>query len=352
MTAPAPESAAAFALGAHRSEATIIEAATRREFLIGSVALAALIAGCGSGEEQATGDGTVGDGYPRTIVDDAGESVVIDRRPQRVACVANLWDLDTVLALGVVPVQFGVREGFAEMIGAPNRSWEWHENALAELGGTSERISLGESIDTERIAAAEPDLIIGDDGVADSRSQLESLAPVVQIASFDWRANLEMIGEALDRRDRADELIADTDARMSAALEGLDVGGATVGLIAAYDTSMFYGLGHESIPAVDLFRRAGFTTVAALSDGATADAPRPEFSAENADVLADADVLVVFDFGSAGIVETGLFTSLPSVAAGRVVVLEQGEVAQGFSTLSPLNLDLCIDVVRRAAELL
>ncbi|OZC59142.1 hypothetical protein CH276_21995 [Rhodococcus sp. 06-470-2] len=348
MTAPAP----AIAIGATQLETGTIEAATRREFLIGSVAIAALLAGCGTGEEQAPGDETAADGYPRTIVDDAGESVVIDRRPQRVACVANLWDLDTVLALGVVPVQFGVREGFAEMTGAPNRSWEWHENALTELGGSSERISLGESIDTERIAAAEPDLIIGDDGVAESRSQLESLAPVLQIAYFDWRRNLQIIGDALDRRDRADELISDTEARMSAALEGLDVAGATVGLIAAYDTATFYGLGHESIPAVDLFRRAGFTTVAALSDGATADAPRPEFSAENADILADADVLVVFDFGSTGIVDTGLFTSLPSVAAGRVVVLEQGEVAQGFSTLSPLNLDICIDVVRRAAELL
>ncbi|AMY21568.1 ABC transporter substrate-binding protein [Rhodococcoides fascians] len=332
--------------------AASVEAATRREFLIGSVALAALLAGCATGDEQSSGDGTAGDGYPRTIVDDAGESVVIARRPQRVACVANLWDLDTVLSLGVVPVQFGVREGFSEMIGAPDKSWEWHEKALTEIGGTSERISLGDSIDVERIAAGEPDLIIGDDGMADLRSQLEALAPVVQIAAFDWRRNLQMIGDALDRRERADELIAQTEARMSAALDGLDAGGATVGLIAAYDTSTFYGLGHESIPAVDLFQRAGFETVAALSDVATADAPRTEFSAENADILAEADVLVVFDFGSAGIAKTGLFTSLPSVASGRVVVLEQGEVAQGFSTLSPLNLDLCIDVVRRAAELL
>lgn len=326
---------------------------TRREFVIGTSAIAALLmAGCGSDDDGAAGETGDDTSYPRTVVDDAGESVDLTTRPERIVCTANLWDLDALLSLGVSPVQFGVRD-FSEFTGSTLGTWPWHEDALQGVSNV-ERISLGESINVEKIASARPDLIVGDDLLADVRSQLEAIAPVMQIAYFDWRKNLRMLGDALDRRETADELIADTEARMASALNGIDVSEATIGLVASYDSSTFYGLGHDSIPAVDLFRRAGFTTIDALSEGATAEAPRPEFSVERAEILAEADVILLFNYGSPDdrITDTPLFQTLPAVQHQRVIVLEQGELAQGFSTLSPLNLDLCVAVVQEAARLL
>ena len=65
---------------------------------------------------------------------------------------------------------------------------------------------------------------------------------------------------------------------------------------------------------------------------------------------------MLFDYGNdgtnaSGILENPLFTQLPAVQAGRLVVLKQGEMAQGMSTISPINVEFCLEVVRQAGEL-
>lgn len=73
-------------------------------------------------------------------------------------------------------------------------------------------------------------------------------------------------------------------------------------------------------------------------------------------MLEPAQVIVLFDYGGDGTNDSGilanpLFLALPAVKAGRLVVLTQGELAQGMSTISPINRDFCLDVVRQAATL-
>lgn len=46
-----------------------------------------------------------------------------------------------------------------------------------------------------------------------------------------------------------------------------------------------------------------------------------------------------------------LFTRLPAAAAGRVVRVEQGPVAQALAIQSPLNLDTVLPIIREAAAL-
>lgn len=331
---------------------------TRRTLLGAGLALTALLAACGTDEaREAAGGGD--DAYPRTVTDGAGVDVVIPTRPRRIACGQNVWDLDAVLALGVAPVQMGLRD-FAEYTGSPTVSWPWHEQALRGLGDAGadvQRLPVGEEPDIEAIAASRPDLIIGDTFIGDARDTLTPLAPVLQVASFDWRQNLRIVGDALDLRAEADELIEQTDRTIAAALADRDLAGATVGVFAVYDTTAFYVFGDATIPTVDLFQRAGFGLVEDLVAAATPEEPRVEYSIEEIGRLAPADVLLVVDYSAGAAASTelaglSLYAQLPAVQAGRVVVVPQGELAQGLSVFGPLNVQLGLDLVTRAADTL
>lgn len=332
---------------------------TRRSFLVGGglVTLAALAA-CGADPASPGAEDT--SGYPRTVTDGTGAEVVVPSKPRRIAVGQNVWDLDAVLALGIAPVQFGLRD-FSEYTGSPTTSWPWHEEALSGLGqagADAQRLSVGEEPDIEVISSARPDLVIGDDFLDTARDQLESLCPVVQTTGFDWRRNLRLVGEVMDVSAQAEELIASTDATLDDALAGYDLQGATVGVFAVYDATAFFVFGHESIPTIDLFQRAGFGLVEDLTSAATAEEARVEYSIEELGRLAPADVLVVVvvDYSSGdaftALSELTLYSQLPAVVAGRVVVIPQGQEAQGLSVFGPLNVDLGLDLVRQTADLL
>lgn len=328
----------------------IVDDVSRREFVIGAAALAALLTGCGTGAAGPTADGR----YPRTVTDASGDDVLIEARPQRIACAQNVWDLDAVLALGEVPVQFGLRD-FATYTGSPTTSWPWHERVLAEEGARSERLPVGEELSVEAIARSTPDLIVGDSAVEAVRDRLSALAPVLQTASFDWRRNLRLLGDVLDLSADAEALIARTDQRLASSLDAYDLGGARAAAFGVYDATSFYLFGDASIPVVDLMTRAGFGMLDDLVATATPDEARVEYSAEQLGLLDPADLIVVFDYGDGGVVSSiagnPLFGRLPAVQAGRVLVVGQGERAQGLSVFSPLNLQLGLDFVQECARL-
>ncbi|MGH3945841.1 MAG: hypothetical protein ACRDSI_12465 [Pseudonocardiaceae bacterium] len=77
-----------------------VDDATRREFLIGGLSLAALLAGCTGPETQAPA-GSGDDRFPITVAHKYG-STAIPAEPARVVTV-GLSDHDYLLALGVVP---------------------------------------------------------------------------------------------------------------------------------------------------------------------------------------------------------------------------------------------------------
>lgn len=265
----------------------IVDDVSRREFVIGAAALAALLTGCGTGAAGPAADGR----YPRTVTDASGDDVLIEARPQRIACAQNVWDLDAVLALGEVPVQFGLRD-FATYTGSPTTSWPWNERVLAEEGARSERLPVGEELSVEAIARSTPDLIVGDSAVEAVRDRLSALAPVLQTASFDWRRNLRLLGDVLDLSADAEALIAQTDQRLASSLDAYDLGGARAAVFGVYDATSFYLFGDASIPVVDLMTRAGFGMLDDLVATATPDEARVEYSAEQLGLLEPADLIV------------------------------------------------------------
>jgi iron complex transport system substrate-binding protein len=177
---------------------------------------------------------------------------------------------------------------------------------------------------------------------------------VIQLVA-NWRTNLMILGDVFAIPDQAAKIITEADQRIATSLSDLNMGKKTVAIISCYDNTVFYGFGHPADGRADLFQRAGFSLFDVISAKATAEEPVSEFSMELLPSLGSADVIVLFDYGDgtngSGILANPLFKQLSPVANGRLIVLKQGELAQGLSTISPINIDFCLDVVRQAGKL-
>ncbi len=172
---------------------------TRREFLIGAGSLLVL-GGCGgegAGDEEASG-GT------RTVEHKHG-STEVPAVPERVVTV-GLSDHDYVLALGFEPV--GVTDWYG---GYPHATWPWAQD---ELGDATPEVMPrnNDEFDFEKIAALEPDLIVGmySGMTQDDYETLSEIAPTVAQSGeypdygMPWQATTRMAGRALGRRERAE----------------------------------------------------------------------------------------------------------------------------------------------------
>lgn len=195
-----------------------VDDSTRRQFLIGGLSLAALLAACGAPDAEAPPPSGSDDGrFPRTVTHKYG-STEIPAEPQRVVTV-GLSDHDYVLALGVVPV--GLTDWYGDY---PAGTWPW---AADELGDAQPEVMPRneDQIDFEKVAALRPDLLIGQySGMTEAAyGLLSQIAPTVaQSAEFPdygmpWEDTTRVIGQALGRPQRAEELIARVETRFAAA---------------------------------------------------------------------------------------------------------------------------------------
>ena len=141
----------------------------------------------------------------------------IPAEPQRVVTI-GVTEQDAVLALGVEPV--GVTEWYGDL---PYATWPW---ALDELGdATPEVLHAVDSFDYERIAALEPDLIIGTNAGIDEQSYelLSAIAPTIAhpagapLYFSRWDDQSRLIGQALGREDEMEAIIAGIDAQFAEA---------------------------------------------------------------------------------------------------------------------------------------
>ncbi len=190
----------------------IVDELTRREFLIGA-GLLALAPGCGS-------DGGEGNTSSNTrVIDHKFGSTEISGRPERVVSI-GYKEQDSILALGVRPVAARYWFGDEDDVIFP-----WAED---EAGGAEpEILDMRGSLNFEKIAALEPDVILGvNSGMsAEDYETLSQIAPTVaQTDEFvdlgvPWQAELRMVGETLGRSERAEERITELDALLAAARE-------------------------------------------------------------------------------------------------------------------------------------
>jgi iron complex transport system substrate-binding protein len=191
--------------------------------VVTAAALALTLAACGGSAESggSTGEET---GDTRTVEHAMGTTEV-PADPERVV-VLDTGELDAVVSLGVTPVGMvttDVSDSFVAYL-------------ADELEGTEGVGTIGEP-NLEAIAALEPDLILSNTvRHEDIYEQLSAIAPTVFAGDVGdtWKDTLRLAGEALGRSDRAEQLIADYEARASevgAAVAGGDAGSLSVSVV-------------------------------------------------------------------------------------------------------------------------
>lgn len=322
---------------------------TLRQMAMIPALLGALLLGAAQLPAAALGEET------RSVVDASGTEVAVPSAPARITVLDPLNSLEALLSLRVAPTQIGQRAFVAKYLGDASLQWPWLEAALAELDAEPLRMTADE-VDLEVIASGEPDLIIGNlYWLEDVRTQTELIAPVVATPRASVRDSITLLGAALGIEQRAAEVLAAWDARIAQEIAGLAPEGATVAVLRSDEPGSFAAVTDPSYGPLALMLQAGFTLVPAV-----AEAPvnyygyASSFSLERLDVLDEADVLVVLGFSveqTEAFLADPLVQSVPAVAGGRVLLVEQGAGAQAMAMMSPLNFDVVKRFAVEAADL-
>lgn len=198
-----------------------IEDLTRREFMFGALG-AALLAACGSNDDDDEGTEDLGepDATTRIVQHETGETE-IPQRPQR---MVTLWrpTLAAVTQLGLKPIGSVGDEATAGADLAPFLPEDFDVEDLSLVGPQNDA-------DLEKIAALQPDLIIGALTSAGSERdlypQLSAIAPTVLVewlGTTSWRQQLIDVAEILDLRTKADELVEAYEQRAAEVRDAID----------------------------------------------------------------------------------------------------------------------------------
>ncbi|MGH2985496.1 MAG: iron-siderophore ABC transporter substrate-binding protein [Solirubrobacterales bacterium] len=319
------------------------------------VVLALALAACGGSGDETAGDPAApagaASGFPVTIEHTYGMTRIPDE-PARVVTV-GYNDHDFALALGVTPV--GVREWFGEQSSA---TWPW---ARDELSHAEPEVLSAEEISFEQVAALRPDLILGVySGMTESDyAKLSRIAPTVaqtdEYVAFGmpWQEQTLLIGRALGREDRAEELVREVEARFARARAAHPEFRRATALFAYREAGGGFGAYASTDARGRFLRSLGFRSSGEI-DELAGDQFFAQVSHERLRLI-DEDVLVMIDLADvaasrAELVEDPLYRRLAAVREGRDVY-PSVEVGAALSFSSPLSLPLAIDeIVPELAE--
>lgn len=298
-----------------------IHGITRRDFLVGGAA-ALLLAGCG-GAAGSGGANEETSANTRTIEHKYG-STAIEGSPERVVSV-GYTDQDPILAAGVRPV--GIRNWIGE---EPYAVWPW---ARDELGDAEPELLPVDAINYEQVAALEPDLVIG---VSSGMTQedydtLSEIAPTPPQSDewvdfgVPWQDQARVIGRALGREERAEEMISALERRFAETRENNPaLEGATVSVIGAGDGLFYvYGPLDRSVRFFDSLGMEVSEEVAEITEG--------QFSVEISEEqfgLAEADAIICFATTPSDereLRENEIYSGLRAVQDDRVFYLTDSE---------------------------
>ncbi|MFE6306202.1 ABC transporter substrate-binding protein [Nocardiopsis sp. NPDC057823] len=313
---------------------------------LGGIALAGLLAaaltGCGAAAQDdapAAADGGGGGGggaYPITVATSQGE-VTVESAPERVVAL-GFSSADELISLDIDPVKVAVDpDTLAE--NAP-----WLVDPLTEAAGDGDLASIADpslvtadgSPDLEAIATAAPDLIIAEVYQVPDRAafdRLNAIAPTItpdtDAFNPDWDERLLSTAAAVDRTERARELIAELEEEFAAVgAEVPGIGDRTYQWVRADDNGYVFGNG-------SLFELFGMRPADNQDNTQTAAA----LSLENTGDL-DADLLAVWaqtEERQAELEADPLFRELPSVRNGTVYFAGL-DFANAINSPAPISL--------------
>jgi iron complex transport system substrate-binding protein len=307
-----------------------------------------LLAACGSGDSDAgpgeSGESAgAGEGFPVTIEHRYGETE-FEEKPARIVTV-GLTDHDALLALGVAPV--GVSDWFGEQ---PFATWPWATDALGDAEPEIVTPAESEGINFEAIAAQRPDAIIAlySDVSKEDYGKLDAIAPTVAPPEgytdygIPWQESTRIVGKVVGESERAEDLVADVEQRLTDAREEHpEFEGATSIVATPYEGIFIYGI---EDPRGRLLQSLGFELPKELTDAAESEFGG-NLSVEKAELL-DLDAIIWLDPEDAdGPLGGPVYESLAVHTEGREVFLDSFDDPVGAATsfVTVLSLPYLLD---------
>jgi iron complex transport system substrate-binding protein len=301
--------------------AAIVDELSRRGFLAGGLGTAALLglAACGSSGGGAAGSPSSAAPSTRQVTTAKGP-VTVPADPKRVVSIqpsatATLYDV------GVASV--GVYDEGSQYI-SPRYRTKW---------AAAPKIGSGGEIDVEKVAALDPDLIIGFDYDWNTKvySQLTALAPTVIAPATTWQAGAHTVADAVNRLDRLTALSHQLTSRSARIKQ------TYAAQLAAYKWDLLQGgfdkgqywLYGPNTDVGTILAAAGVQFASGSLDSASSTNPGKgvrELSYEKIDLLSDAGVIGFYanydntpnNEAPALFAQQG-FKNLAAVKAGRLV---------------------------------
>lgn len=288
--------------------------------------------------------------YPITIKHAFGETI-LEQKPERVATIA--WaNHDVALALDVVPVGFS-----AANYGVQDESGmlPWTAEKLKELGEEKPNIYQDtDGLDFEAIADSNPDVILAAySGITQEEyDTLSQIAPVVAYPEtpwvITWRDQILYNAKGMGMEQEGKQLIADTEQLIQqTANEYPEIKGkkAAFAMFDATDLSKFYVYTPVD-PRGEFLSELGMAFPESVQTQiADQTSFYIELSAENADALNDAEILIAYgdDNTLAALQADPILNKVPAIKNGSVVIIGDNTPLAAAGNPNPLSIQYTID---------
>jgi iron complex transport system substrate-binding protein len=286
--------------------------------------------------------------FPVTVEHALGETV-IEKQPTRVTTIG--WgNQDVALALGIAPV--GVDDQTWSMDGSDGLGvYEWTTDAYTALGADEPVVfSTADGTDFESIADTQPDVILaGYSGVTEEDyATLSEIAPTVAYPDAawltPWRDVILTDSAALGLADEGQELVDSLQTQIT---------DATADSAFAGKKAAFFYMSAADLSTISIYGK-GDSRTAFLADlgfdlpelAGDVDTFYQDISAENADQLADIDVIVSYGDGDEllkALQADPLWSTLKAVQNGAVVSVGSGDALSGAVTPTALSIPWMLD---------
>ena len=311
---------------------------------------ASLVLSACSGDDTSDGGGEANGDWDPVTIDSALGTASIEEEPERIVTLGQ-GSTETAIALGTTPV------GMEEYTwGADETGYlPWIHDEVTERGDElPELVTGGTELDVEGILELEPDLILAPwSGVTQEQYDLLSdIAPTVaypeQPWTIEWEQQIEIIGEAMGQQDDAQGLIDDINTQFEEARNE------------EYEDVTFSYVYNDGPGTLGVFypeeQRVAMVSALGLTPDPVVDELRDEYDApgtqsaliglENADQLADSDLLFTFYMDEANREETEgqeLYASIPAVENDAVVAAEDQAFVTASSMINPLTVPYTLE---------
>lgn len=274
-------------------------------------------------------------------------TTTIEELPERVVAV-GMADADIAVALGVEPLT-AIEDPYR-----PGNPYPWLEGLI-----DTDRTEMIPQVDTglvsmEQILALRPDLVLATTATAPpeaydllTQAGVPVVVPVKGYLEDSWQDLTRLIGRALGRSERAEEVVAETEAAVRAVADrNPGLAGKTVVVALDRGADGFNILTDPENYSVKLFADLGMRLPERLADAEGGDtAGGLVVSAERVDLLeADALFMTVAMGNQKRLGSDPLFNGLATVQRGTFLAWEP-KVAGGVRIAGPLSIAYVLEQI-------